>query len=395
MTALLAAACSSPSGGSGGSSGNGSSASINFDAVVDLTGAYGQYGEYDLAGLKADIAVINDHGGVLGKKLELHYLDDQSEASQAYLDAEQLLSQYPATFLDAGTVTPTCDAILPVTTRDKVISFCSGSFPPGKYPYAFGVAPDPSQMAASEAEALKDLGATKVALITDAEAGDTAVIADVVSDASHYGLKVVSDATTPVGPTDYVAQLQQAKSDDAQAILLHSVVPTSVIALMRDLETLNWTNVKVLVNDESVGTDVMENIPAAVSDQFNVVAPRIYLHPKQSSPFASEFVDQLAAEGPIADVGISAYHADAINLAVYAMKTAKTTSNLNALVNALTSTHSATIPAGTLLDFDNPEYSPSEHVLPNSAFTDYWCILRPGTPVQGEYQGETITVEAP
>ena len=109
---------------------------VNFDAVMDLTGTYGQYGGYQLAGDKAIVALLNKSGGIMGKKVVLHYQDDHSNASTAALAAQQLLQQYPAIVMDSGTITPTCNAVLPVTTKAKVISFCSGTFLQTEFPYA-------------------------------------------------------------------------------------------------------------------------------------------------------------------------------------------------------------------------------------------------------------------
>src|SRR3984957_18044271 len=170
----------------------------------------------------------------------------------------------------------------------------------------------------------------------------------------------VAYITTPTGATDYTAAIQQAKNAGAQEILLHSVVASSVVAFMRDIQTLGWKTVKVLVNDEAVGTPVMTNIPPAVQKQFYAVAPRIYLKTKTTTnPLLNNFAKQLASAGPITDIGISAYHADAVNLTKYAMTKAKTTTTMQKVLKVLEGMSKANIPTGQFLAYQNPEYTPT------------------------------------
>src|ERR1700722_10053345 len=333
---------------------------VNFDAVMDLTGTYGQYGGYQLAGDKAIVALLNKSGGIMGKKIVLHYQDDQSNASTAALAAQQLLQQYPAIVMDSGTITPTCNAVLPVTTKAKVISFCSGTFLETKFPYACALIPTDTLQSQSESSALKQLGGKKFAVITDESSGDLEGTKITSDNAPKYGMTSVAYITTPTGDTDYTAAIQQAKTAGAQEILLHSVVASSVVAFMRDIQTLGWKTVKVLVNDEAVGTSVMTNIPPAVQKQFYAVAPRIYLKTKTTTnPLLNNFAKQLASAGPITDIGISAYHADAVNLTKYAMTKAKTTTTMQKVLKVLEGMSKANIPTGQFLAYQNPEYTPT------------------------------------
>ena len=166
---------------------------MNFDAVMDLTGTYGQYGGYQLAGDKAIVALLNKSGGIMGKKIVLHYQDDQSNASTAALAAQQLLQQYPAIVMDSGTITPTCNAVLPVTTKAKVISFCSGTFLETKFPYAFALIPtDDIAVRGGKLTALKQLGGKKFAVITDESSGDLEGTKITSDNAPKYGLTSVA-----------------------------------------------------------------------------------------------------------------------------------------------------------------------------------------------------------
>ena len=108
---------------------------------------------------------------------------------------------------------------------------------------------------------------------------------------------------------------------------------------------------------------------------------------KTTNPLLNNFAKQLASAGPITDIGISAYHADAVNLTKYAMTKAKTTTTMQKVLKVLESIGKQNIPVGQFLAYQNPGYTATNHGLPKSAMKTYWGIIRPGTPVNGRYSG--------
>jgi branched-chain amino acid transport system substrate-binding protein len=88
---LVLAAC-------GGSSSPGSSASnsyqgktIQFGAILSLTGAGGVYGPSSQKGMDLAVAMINNSGGVNGAKIALTTQDDASDKAQSAQVAQQLI----------------------------------------------------------------------------------------------------------------------------------------------------------------------------------------------------------------------------------------------------------------------------------------------------------------
>ena len=73
--------------GCSGSSGE-SSDTIKIGANLELTGNSASYGTSAKNGIEMAVKEINDAGGLLGKKIEVSYADNRSEATEAYLQKD-------------------------------------------------------------------------------------------------------------------------------------------------------------------------------------------------------------------------------------------------------------------------------------------------------------------
>jgi branched-chain amino acid transport system substrate-binding protein len=91
VSALALTGCG---GGDGGGSGGGSTADpILIGVSLPLTGDFSEPGKGVQRGYQAWVEVVNDAGGLLGRKVELKVLDDQSSADRVVADYEQLLGK--------------------------------------------------------------------------------------------------------------------------------------------------------------------------------------------------------------------------------------------------------------------------------------------------------------
>lgn len=89
LTVVSMAAVLTGCGGSGGS--EGSSDVIKVGANLELTGNSASYGTSAKNGIEMAVKEINDGGGLLGKKIEISYGDNRSEATEAANAMQKLL----------------------------------------------------------------------------------------------------------------------------------------------------------------------------------------------------------------------------------------------------------------------------------------------------------------
>ncbi|MDI3327331.1 MAG: ABC transporter substrate-binding protein [Alicyclobacillaceae bacterium] len=112
----LLAACG---GGAGTTGGNSGGDTIKLGANLELTGSVAAYGSSAKKGMELAIEEINQAGGVLGKKLELIPIDNQSDTTQSTTVAQKLIDQKVVAILGPATTGNTM-AELNVATDNKI-----------------------------------------------------------------------------------------------------------------------------------------------------------------------------------------------------------------------------------------------------------------------------------
>jgi branched-chain amino acid transport system substrate-binding protein len=80
-------------GGDDGGSGGSSSDPITIGVSLPLTGDFSEPGKGIQRGYEAWAKIVNDSGGLLGRRVELKVLDDQSNADRIVTDYEQLIGK--------------------------------------------------------------------------------------------------------------------------------------------------------------------------------------------------------------------------------------------------------------------------------------------------------------
>ena len=364
-------------------------------ADVDLSGTFGHYGQVDLQGLKAQVKIINQKGGVNGRKLVIKSLDNQSDPATAVIVAKDLLSSVPKTtvlFMFPGAVGVTALAILPVVSKTKVLNITPSATSQTEnfsaFPYTFIAYPDEEQQAPPQVAGLKQLAGNskKAALIVGTDSGDQANIAPLEAEMKKAGLTLTVE-TVSLTAKDYTAQLQQAKQSGAKALYVKIDNPASYVTVMQGVQQLGWTTVKVLAGPTAANAAVLNVIPTAVQKQFYALGQRVYLQGfgKNTKTFQARY-KALASFGTVTDIGISSDIADDVNMAVWAYKTAggNTQAKKKAALNNL---GKKTFPKGTLLVLPQPHYTKVYQTLHNADFSTFWGLLRAGTPVTGQWQG--------
>ena len=104
ISALTLAACGSSSTGSG--NGSGSNKPILIGEVAGTTGAYGTTGQAMVNGAKMAVAYLNAHGGIMGRKVQLQYYNDNASATVAAQEFDRLVSAGAVAITGSGDTGP-------------------------------------------------------------------------------------------------------------------------------------------------------------------------------------------------------------------------------------------------------------------------------------------------
>jgi len=373
----------------------GTKAPITISAVLALSGTFGAYGTGDAAGAKAEVSLVNQAGGVLGRKLKLSVVDDGSTANKASVAAQQAVGStpQPATML-AGATSVEAAAILPVTTRAKVVTMAplgtDSLSDPSTYPYQFTTVQDATLRVTSVAKGFSNLGAKKIGIISSSDTGATTIAGAEASGLPKHGFDVVGTQSVQLTASDVSAPLQQLENDGAQAIYAYFTTPSLYVTMMNNLASLGWKSVKVMAAESALTATVMTAIPPAVAKQFVVLGPTALGRTGSTLPApVAKFVAALKqAGGSTSYLYSSMLAADTVVLTSWAIKSAGSAEPTSVLT-ALNKLHAVNLPASvkaSLLAMPPPKWSPTNHGLAGADNAKNWSLLDPGTPVTGTYQ---------
>lgn len=145
---ILVAGCSNGKGKEEATDGNGKDkeevTTIKIGGTLPLTGPYAETGLYIQDGYNYWVDEINEKGGLLGKRVELEILDDQSDQSKAVSLLQNLISQKNVDLIIGGYPGDSAAAQMGIAEQHKMVYISMGghmkSFEQG-FTYSYGAPP--------------------------------------------------------------------------------------------------------------------------------------------------------------------------------------------------------------------------------------------------------------
>ena len=206
------------------------------------TGTYAALGQNRLRGHQLCVKLLNDKGGVLGRKLELIVYDDGSDPATAVRLYETLITQDKVDLVLGPYSSPVTDAVADVNEKYKMPMVSPSAAATSIYRkgrrFIFSMYP-PAEV---YLEGLLDLAAKKglktVALIHADALGELAVMQGAIELAKKRGLQVVFVDAYPQGTTDFSAILTKVRAANPD-VLGGATAFEDAVAITRQLKALN------------------------------------------------------------------------------------------------------------------------------------------------------------
>ncbi len=372
---------------------------FRIGAVIPLTGAYSQYGDFTEKGLRVGVKQINEMGGILGRPVELVIRDDAGNPGRALLAAKELLSEQEVDFLYPDIISGMALAIVPYTTEEKVFTIANGASPQigdaAKFPYSFQYADLATKRIPAMAAALKKLGGSKVGILVSTNPPQVALGDGLNNDlATKYGMEVVGYDKFSVDTKDLAPQLQGLRDAGADIVAFDTGARDNVRVVMTGMQTLGW-GANVVTEPAALYGDLTAQVPEAVQGQFHAVNYRIGTRTGSTPEKVQAFIDEMKALGPIQNLAIGAIARDAMFLAKWAFETAQAESGdttSDSLKRAMESLHERDYPEAYSLSIGNPRYSPQDHTTRGADYSSFWGLIHVSGLVDGTYAGELLEV---
>jgi branched-chain amino acid transport system substrate-binding protein len=223
---------------------------------VDLTGANAQLGKTDQEGLNAAVQEVNSHGGILGRQVQVDYVDTRSDPQGAAQALSEMLASknYAAVIPSSGGSTTL--PLLQIIKSKAILGVLVGSEAhmgdPTYYPTVFVTA-------SSFAEQGTDVGCTvdsyhpqRVAFIHLDDPFNNTVTSSATQLLTSKGVQVVDTEAYSFTQLDVTAQVQRIMQSKPDVLVLSSFY-FKIDPVLKAMQDLNFTNVQV-VGDSGVSS---------------------------------------------------------------------------------------------------------------------------------------------
>lgn len=192
---------------------------IDIGMPMALTGYLAAFDGHATDGAKLAAKLLNEKGGVGGRAIELHILDNTSNATTGVTVVNQLINKYNVAAIASGALSAQTVAIEPIVAKNKV-PVITMSVLPADMEWTFSMALPPAKLLDLQlAFAEKQLKAKHIAfLYSQTPYGQVAakIVGDLVS---KHGQEAVFNEGVAVGSTDLTPQMARLKESNPDAIV--------------------------------------------------------------------------------------------------------------------------------------------------------------------------------
>lgn len=191
------------------------------------TGPYAVVGVPFSQGMQAYFNMINDAGGINGRKIKLEVVDDQFNPANTVTVVKKFVTEDKVFAVVGGVGSPTCAAVVDYLNDQKVpfiyqASGLSSLSIPAK-PYVFAVQPNyinEGQVIAKYAGST--LGLKNIAVLYSNDQAGNEWLAGTKQGAAKFNGTIVLESPFPVTETDFTPYLLKVKASNADALIFYS-----------------------------------------------------------------------------------------------------------------------------------------------------------------------------
>ena len=319
---------------------------IRIGEVGSMTGSEATFGISTHQGIELAVEEINKAGGVLGKKLEVITLDDQSKPDEAATAVTKLITQNNVSAI-LGEVASSRSIAMASIAQDFKVPMISPSSTNPKVTelgdYIFRVCfIDPFQGEVMAKFALQNLKIKKVAILRDIKSDYSTGLSEYFARAfKKGGGEIVLDQSYESGDIDFKSQLTTIRSKNPQAILVPGYY-TEVGLIARQAKELGL--MAPLLGGDGWDSPKLTEIGGKAID--NSYFSNHYSN-ENKAPLIQTFISHFKEKHKVLPDGLSSMGYDATFVLADAIKRAKSLNSVD-LRNAIAATRNYKGVTGTI-----------------------------------------------
>ncbi len=215
---------------------------FKIGVITSLTGSNAAFGQAHKNGYTIALEEINARGGLLGKKVELDYYDDQSRPDQAVQGVSKLVDQDRVPIVLGAYSSESTRAIVPVVTQKQVPliipTAVADNVMESNSPWIFRICAGSGSFAAATLDFLKNNGdPKKLAIVYENTNFGQSNNKSMTEAAKAAGLDLVDNEAYQASSPDYNSLLQRVKGKNPEVVYFASYL-LDASTLMRQSEQL-------------------------------------------------------------------------------------------------------------------------------------------------------------
>jgi branched-chain amino acid transport system substrate-binding protein len=309
---------------------------IRYGTMHPLTGAYSALGADQVNATRLAVDEWNAKGGVLGRKIEWVYRDDQLNGAVALRRAKELVEEEKCDFI-GGTLSGAISlAINEFACKEKVpyLAYCQSDMVLGsdqcKYGFAFMVIPYSAALATSK-YAFDKLGKKWFSITADYRWGQS-LLEGWIWQSQQMGAQFLGNVYAPLGATDFSTYFTKIVAAKPEVLVMNNLGADQTAAIKQASELGLTKKMKIVCTKtalstlKEVGPAYDENIMGGMS---------FYWGLRDKYATAKKFMDAYMKRfgQPVEQDGESGYVAT--NVLFMAMQKANTTTDKEKIIAAM------------------------------------------------------------
>lgn len=215
---------------------------IKIGVITDRVASAKFYAEPVTRGVELGAKLLNDKGGVLGKKIQLIIEDDQNKPDVSAAKARKLVDDGVVAII-SNTGSPATQQAQTVSLETKTLHLTPANSADTlttqlDNPYFFQTGPLASIQLATLMAYTKSRGIKTVAIVRDNSALSQSFADSFKQGLEKAGIKVALEEVIPQGATSAVANLQKVRAEKVDAILQAGVLGPEMLQFFRAYQQL-------------------------------------------------------------------------------------------------------------------------------------------------------------
>lgn len=230
---------------------------IRISGSLPISGKYRELGKGHERGYRVCLKQVNDRGGVLGRRIEYTFEDDQSQAANAQAIYEKVLGNDPPDLVFSPYSSPITDRVASVTEKYRVPMIAAGAastsiFKKGRR-YVFMILSPASSYLEGLIDIASKRGLKTLAILHENTLFPKAIAKGTIEFAKQRGMKVVVAESYPSKTTDFSKILSKVKAAEVDVVAAATYFNDSV-AIVQQMKALD-------VNSRMTGVTVGGDLP--------------------------------------------------------------------------------------------------------------------------------------